>query len=902
MKRIISLILLGLFFFLIGTNLLHAADTTLVSQWGIAPYHGSGFHLNVSVAGDTSNLYGTNLNGWESVRGAFYSPLVGNTSSNGAIVVTGKITFIGEGPDTWSSLRYGVFNNLVPGTLQYAGTDSVKWSGMSNTSYGYLFMPQNGTDYVGNIPGGMNASQGITLNGSWLSSYGGIGFGGGLIQQAPARANMTAGTYDFAFSFHPLSDGTKRVNFYLVKEGTPTPYWYGGSYVVPDTASMMRTDTLSAIIFGVEKLPNMTNMAVSNVHATLGSDITVPVAPFQAFYLDQWGMFGRTGGWHFVVDPDTIIGNAGIAGSKVPSGNWATIRGGFTVPVTATPSKAVIVTGDIQFVGSGPVTWSGLRYGLFNVDSASSVQYALTDSANWGSIQNKGTDSAKFVAGKENSHGYMFTPQSGTTYTGNLPSFGNGGASQGVTNGGSWISTYGGATGFGGLIEQAPARATFSAGSYKFAFSVQPQSDGSNEVRFYMYKDSSKVTYWYGGILNDPSHTTDTFNSVIFGLDPNYDQTLSPISSMILTNVKVDLGNPINVPAPPWQNYYVSDWGIYQGQMGGWTFAPGDLIGNAGISGTKALSGLAEIRGGFSGSVGPRNGVDSALVITGDLELDGGGFQSPGSLRFGLFNNANPGSVKVISDTVGGVVFDSTHWVGSNATESGYLFIPTSGTNNPPVWGVTQGTWGSVINGTWDSTNAGYSLGNDPTIPANAVGAAGNYSFSISVAPAGNGTQEIAYQLKKSDNSYMIKGAAIDNHNILPTTTFNGIVFALGAGNTTTALKLANVQVTLGKPNIITGVAKNPDASLPTAYSLSQNYPNPFNPTTTIDFALPKSGNVKLGVYDILGREITMLVNGNLTAGNHSVNFNALNLASGIYFYKLQAGNFVSVKKLVLLK
>ena len=89
---------------------------------------------------------------------------------------------------------------------------------------------------------------------------------------------------------------------------------------------------------------------------------------------------------------------------------------------------------------------------------------------------------------------------------------------------------------------------------------------------------------------------------------------------------------------------------------------------------------------------------------------------------------------------------------------------------------------------------------------------------------------------------------------------------------------------------------------MPTVYSLSQNYPNPFNPTTTIKFGIPKAGDVSLAVYDILGRKVAELINGNLTAGYHTVNFNATNLASGVYFYRIEAGDFVSVKKLMLLK
>ncbi len=85
-------------------------------------------------------------------------------------------------------------------------------------------------------------------------------------------------------------------------------------------------------------------------------------------------------------------------------------------------------------------------------------------------------------------------------------------------------------------------------------------------------------------------------------------------------------------------------------------------------------------------------------------------------------------------------------------------------------------------------------------------------------------------------------------------------------------------------------------------YGLSQNYPNPFNPTTTIKYSLPKSSNVRLVAYNILGKEVATLVNGNESYGYHSVNFNASNLASGVYFYRLQAGNFNSIKKLMLLK
>lgn len=89
---------------------------------------------------------------------------------------------------------------------------------------------------------------------------------------------------------------------------------------------------------------------------------------------------------------------------------------------------------------------------------------------------------------------------------------------------------------------------------------------------------------------------------------------------------------------------------------------------------------------------------------------------------------------------------------------------------------------------------------------------------------------------------------------------------------------------------------------MPAVYKLEQNYPNPFNPSTRIDYSVPKSTFVKLAVYDVLGREIEELVNGYITAGEYSVVLDASKLSSGLYFYKLEAGNFTKTRKMVLLK
>jgi hypothetical protein len=98
-------------------------------------------------------------------------------------------------------------------------------------------------------------------------------------------------------------------------------------------------------------------------------------------------------------------------------------------------------------------------------------------------------------------------------------------------------------------------------------------------------------------------------------------------------------------------------------------------------------------------------------------------------------------------------------------------------------------------------------------------------------------------------------------------------------------------------------ILDNPsDDFMPASYSLEQNYPNPFNPATTIAYSIPKESQVSLKIYDVMGREVVELVNGKQSTGSYNVEFDAASLASGTYFYKLVAGDFISAKKMVLLK
>lgn len=91
-------------------------------------------------------------------------------------------------------------------------------------------------------------------------------------------------------------------------------------------------------------------------------------------------------------------------------------------------------------------------------------------------------------------------------------------------------------------------------------------------------------------------------------------------------------------------------------------------------------------------------------------------------------------------------------------------------------------------------------------------------------------------------------------------------------------------------------------ADLPSSFQLEQNYPNPFNPQTTIRYALPQASRVRLGIYDVLGREVARLVDGVQAVGAHEVRFEATDLPSGVYLYRLEADGFVEARTMLLAK
>jgi hypothetical protein len=153
-------------------------------------------------------------------------------------------------------------------------------------------------------------------------------------------------------------------------------------------------------------------------------------------------------------------------------------------------------------------------------------------------------------------------------------------------------------------------------------------------------------------------------------------------------------------------------------------------------------------------------------------------------------------------------------------------------------------------------------------------------------------------------NPTTLTGVAAGDSGIIQI-TFNPAAVRTYNGSltiTNTSVNMPTLMLTIRAEGVRPDAAEIPEGALPGQFALGQNFPNPFNPTTDIRFALPSAANARLTVFNVIGQEIAVLTNGMRPAGVHTVTFDASQLPAGIYFYRLEAGSFSDIRKMLLLK
>jgi len=180
-----------------------------------------------------------------------------------------------------------------------------------------------------------------------------------------------------------------------------------------------------------------------------------------------------------------------------------------------------------------------------------------------------------------------------------------------------------------------------------------------------------------------------------------------------------------------------------------------------------------------------------------------------------------------------------------------------------------------------------YGSNGDPT--------AGDVGFSAIVTFPAYTTFEVQYKFGINYGDDANNGGGNDNENAI------GANHVIQLFSTAWYCETLDTFGVMGEKDFVTDVDPVSEV-VPSEYSLEQNYPNPFNPSTTINFSIPVEAFVTLDVYNAIGQKVASLVNEDKSAGTYNVDFNASNLTSGIYFYKISAGNFTETKKMILMK
>jgi len=239
--------------------------------------------------------------------------------------------------------------------------------------------------------------------------------------------------------------------------------------------------------------------------------------------------------------------------------------------------------------------------------------------------------------------------------------------------------------------------------------------------------------------------------------------------------------------------------------------------------------------------------------------------------------------VGIVSDQQGNV-YITGYCTGLNTTSLDYMTVAYS-SNGTQLWAKS---FNSGLLGVDDKASSIDIDGSGNIyVTGSTISSGTDFDYgTVKYSPAGDVLWSIIYEsaLSVNDNAIMVKA---DN---------NGNVYVTGTSSGFSGIDYLTVKYS--QPIGITPIG----TEVPDGFSLGQNYPNPFNPITNIKIQMPNSGLVKLTVFDISGKEVAVLVNEELNAGTYNVDFDASHLASGTYFYRMEAIGFTDVKKMILVK
>jgi N-acetylneuraminic acid mutarotase len=335
--------------------------------------------------------------------------------------------------------------------------------------------------------------------------------------------------------------------------------------------------------------------------------------------------------------------------------------------------------------------------------------------------------------------------------------------------------------------------------------------------------------------------------------------------------------------------------------VGNEVFVGGGFTSAGGVSANNVARFNTQTNTWSSLGTGSSNGVNNrvyALAVVGNEVVVGGRFTSAGGVsanrvaRFNTQTNTWSSLGTGSSNGVNGIVYELA--VVGNEVFVGGEFTSAGGVSANRVARF------NTLTNTWSTLGTGSSNGVNDYV--NALAVVGNEVFvGGGFTSAGGVSANYVARYNTQTNTWSSLGTGSSNG-------VNGIVYELAVvgnevfvgGEFTLAGGIASTFI--ARWNSGTSRVEQLSPTAPKTFLLEQNYPNPFNPSTTIRYQLPVASEVKLEVYDVLGKKIATLVNERQSAGSYQVVWNASGLSSGTYFYRLQAGTFVETKKMIMVK